>query len=87
MANPNPKIENLTRAGKGRPKKGLKTVRVALSPELLDRLTAASIPLGCPRNYLIEQICRGFLDLPADYKAWELAEKINSELEVKDCRN
>ncbi len=73
MPNPNPKIENLTRAGLGRPRKELKAVLVPLSPELLERLAEIQAQQDWPRNYLIEQVLRAFLEMPSDYDADDFA--------------
>jgi hypothetical protein len=59
------------------PPEGAKTIRVSLTPQLIAGLKNAAISICCPRNYLVEQICRVSLDLPADYKAAELADKIH----------
>jgi hypothetical protein len=86
MASPS-KFENLTRAGLGQPRKNLRLIKVALSPELIARLALASNLVDCPRNYLIEQICRVFFDLSIDRKAQKSIDKINLQLEIAPSRD
>jgi hypothetical protein len=64
MPNPNPKLANLTRAGRGQPKKNLTQISVALTPELLDKLNEICARNGWKRNHLIEQILRASVNYP-----------------------
>jgi hypothetical protein len=77
------KFRNLTRAGLGQPRKNLRLIKVALSPDLINRLALASNSANRPRNYIIEQICRAFFDLPIDQKAKKLLDKNNLSLQEK----
>lgn len=67
MPNPNPKLENLTRAGMGQPKKGRKRIQVTLPPELIERLDEVATLQDWDRSYTIEQLCRAMLDFKPDY--------------------
>ncbi len=83
MANPNPKIENLTRAGMGRPRKGLTKVTISLSPELLKRLAEIQAQHKLTRNYLVEQILRSWLGMQSDNDLESLINLSSLETVVK----
>jgi hypothetical protein len=72
VANRNPKIQNLNRAGKGQPPKGLQYTNLGLTPELRQLLDELCRQQSWKLNYLIEQSLRVFYDLPADYDADDL---------------
>jgi hypothetical protein len=68
MPNPNPRIENLTRAGMGRPPLGKERKQVTLPPYLV-----AAVNLLCEQqdwtfSYTLEQILCHSLGLPHDYE-------------------
>lgn len=72
MPNPKPKLENLTRMGKGRPAKGLARVQITLTPQLLDRIESIASLKGWKRNYLVEQLLRISLGLPSEFSQEDL---------------
>lgn len=67
MANHNPRIENLTRAGAGQPRKGRKRLQITLPPDLVDRIDGIAAQQFWDRSYAIEQLCRAILNLDPDY--------------------
>lgn len=73
MANPHPKTENLTRAGKGQPRKGLCRTNYTLTPELVNRLKAIAQQQGWKENYTVENALRSILGLDSDYDEADFA--------------
>ena len=74
MPNPKPLLTNLTRAGKGQPKKGNLTISLAMQPSTIAAIDKIVQQQGWKRNYTIEQIVRLHLSLDCDYDAgdWDL---------------
>jgi hypothetical protein len=84
VPNPNPNLKNLTRAGMGRPCKNLQRISLTLTPELLEKIDAIATWKECHRNYLIEQILRVAIALPADYSQFELEQILAQRDEFQD---
>jgi len=66
MANHNPKAENLTNAGRGRPLLGLRRTELNLPTETRDRLDTIAKQLGCHRNQAADLLLRLSMGLPID---------------------
>lgn len=55
---------------RGQPKRGEKTAKnlgVSVAGEVSDSLKELALKQGWSKSYLVEQILRNYLDLPADY--------------------
>jgi hypothetical protein len=84
MSNPNPPLENLTRAGMGQPLKGLQRTVINLSPDLLEHLDKTMQQQDWKRNYLVEQCLRTMFGLSSDYTLFELQQIIAGTEEFQD---
>lgn len=60
----NPRLANLTNAGKGRPAKGLVRVTIGLDPGLIERIDAIATRTKRSRNDTIADMCQFTLDSP-----------------------
>jgi hypothetical protein len=78
MANPTPKTENLTNAGKGRPSQGRSRIQLSLSPDVIDRLGEVAKSIGCTRPEAADLLLRSAMGLPIDSKKPKVDEKIQS---------
>lgn len=61
MANPNPKLENLTNAGKGHPFLDKKRFSLYIDREVLDQINAIAKATKAKPSHVIEQLCRDSL--------------------------
>jgi predicted HicB family RNase H-like nuclease len=61
MANPNPKTENLTNMGKGRPKKNLTRFQTNLDPELIKQIKNAAESRRLKINAFVSHVFEEYL--------------------------
>jgi hypothetical protein len=66
MPNPNPKIENLTNAGKGRPKLNRVRVEITLPPSTLEKIDRYVAVTGGTRSGAIEMAIEMAIGEPLD---------------------